>query len=85
MGLLWERRQGKQPADIQHGNSDLKNILGHKMGGYLFISEDIPERQHSQREPSRNKGTGGFDFPTPPLSKSTELPTGGSAVTTLTT
>ena len=59
MGLLLERRQGKQPAEIQRANSDLKSTWVTRWGGYLVISEYVPERQHSHIEPSRNKGIDG--------------------------
>ena len=62
LGLLLERRQSKQPLDIQHGNSNLKNPLGTQWAGYLLISQHVPEGQCSQRHPSRNKGTGRCHF-----------------------
>lgn len=49
------------------GNSDLKSIWDTQYGGYLLISEHIPERQHSQRDPSGNKGTGRCHFLPPPF------------------
>ena len=59
-------KAGKQPIDIQHGNSNLKNAWGKQSEGYLFISEHVPMRQCSWKDPSGNKITGYSHFsPTP--------------------
>ena len=55
LGLLLERRQRKHHTDIQHGNRDLKNAQDTQLGSYLLILEHVPEKQHSEKDPSRNK------------------------------
>ena len=40
---LLSEKNGKQPGNIQHGNSDLKSSQGTQVGGYSLIWEHIPE------------------------------------------
>ena len=54
---------GKQPTDIQSGNSNLKSTWNTQWGGYLLVLEYILERHHSQRVPSGNRGTGRHHLP----------------------
>ena len=68
---LLDRKQSKQLADTQHGKRDLKSIWDTQWGGFLLFSNCIPERRHSQRDPSRNKGTSRHRFPPLPLRVST--------------
>lgn len=47
-------KAGKGPTDIQCWKGDLKSAWGTQWEGYSFISECVPERQHSWRDPSGN-------------------------------
>ena len=81
--LLQEKRQGKQPMDKQCGNSNLQSVLGRQCRSYLLISEHVPERQHSWREPSGNKNTCRQHVLSLPLSINTEPPGETSTALTL--
>ena len=84
LGLLLEKRQGKQPTDIEHGNSDLKSTWGAEWAGYLLISEYAPKRQHYGKDHSGKKGTTRCHFPPLPLGISTGLPVANNTTPTLT-
>ena len=45
-------KSGKQPEDIQHGNSNLKNALGTQWGGYSLISERSPRKAVFTEKPT---------------------------------
>jgi len=65
IGAALGEKAGKQSMNIQCRNSDLKSTWGSRWGGYLLISEHVPERKNSQRNPSWNKGNGRCRFPPP--------------------
>ena len=80
--LILEKTQGKHPTDIQYGNSDLRNAWSTQWGDYLLFLEHVPERQCSQKDHSRNMGTGWYHFPSLPLGINTEPPSGTSTAAT---
>lgn len=47
LGLLFERKHGKQSVDMQQGDSELKRPWGTEWESCLLISQNVPERQHS--------------------------------------
>lgn len=57
-----EKKACKQPMGRLHGNSDLGNAWGTQRENYSFFLECIPEKQHSWRHFSRNKGSGWHHF-----------------------
>ena len=71
IGAALGEEAGKHLADIQHGNRDMKSTWGTQWGGYLLILEHFPERQQSQVDSSKNKGTSQCHFPPLPFSIST--------------
>ena len=58
--------------------------LEHTVGRLFSLLEYVPERKHSQKDSSRNKGTGQHHFPSPPLSINTDTLEGTRVVPTLT-
>lgn len=61
LGLLLEKRQGKQTMDIQHGNSDLKNNGAHSGEGMHSL------QRASERDGVHGESSGWGHYPPLPL------------------